>query len=128
MALKLDLQTPHGLSLKGAILVVTALADNSQSRYQYQVPARPGPNGKYQAHVQNGPSRSGQFQVSIFASEKTLRDGLPAVGHLPNEQGQPTFQMSFTGENGEQIGEAYEHLKEQYPEAVEIEVTELGLK
>lgn len=127
MALKVDLQTKHGLDLKGAVLVITALSDQSSNQYQYSVPQRPNPDGKYQPQVHNGPRRHGQFMVSIFANEEIVRAGEQAIGHLPGDHGQAAFNMEFKSDNG-QLEEAYQRLKNLYPDAKEIDLSDVGLR
>jgi len=132
MALKTKLKTGNGIELAAAVLVVGSLTDvRTKSNYNYSIAkAQAGDRGGklYVQNIRDEESRRTQFQVSIFASEEILRQGKPSIGFLHNKNDQPAFVFQPNDKSDLSLVEqAYQSLLEQYPNAEEVDLSELGL-
>ncbi|TQV82864.1 hypothetical protein [Aliikangiella coralliicola] len=134
MALETPLKTPNGIELKKALLVITMLSDSCTDNFHYAVQSQmvKEPSGnmvtKYDPVSKENRRRHTNYQVSIFGSEKLLREGQPPIGLMINEENQEAGFLFEPEDNDKQlIEQAYEHLNQIYPDAKQINISDLGL-
>lgn len=122
MALATELNLENGLELSQAVLIIDQLTETKQTSNIYKLALT---DKGYQSCNNPKEAIGCSFRVQIFANESMVRSLKQPISILPNG-GSPVF--SFLPKEGDLLVQAYEFLQTQYPDAKQLDLTEIGVQ